>query len=383
MPARRPLVQVAGALQELPTSDMLAVPSLAISEGATAPDPGIVGVSVWSTTLGKPVYWQGTLWTAGATGGATSPAGASGAMQFNNAGAFGGAANVAVVANNLNLAVATPGAAPANTVTLFGQTVAGRILLAMIGPSGLAAGMQPFLARNSVGYWKPPGNATTVPGVFGYTAPTIVGTATARNVATTNFYTRQRRLGFVSTATAAAFAEVRVAVAQVTIGDGAGNGGFTKIVRFGCSDVATVAGARQFVGVNSSTAAATNVEPSTLTNVIGVGHGAADTNLKLFFGGSAAQVPIDLGVNFPANTLSVDAYELALFASPNLTSVGYMVTRLNTGAVASGLLTAATAGVQLPALATLLSYHKAWRTNNATLLAVGLDIISDYIETDN
>jgi hypothetical protein len=39
--------------------------------------------------------------------------------------------------------------------------------------------------------------------------------------------------------------------------------------------------------------------------------------------------------------------------------------------------------VQLPAPATLLSYHKAWRTNNATLLAVGLDIISDYIETDN
>ncbi len=360
-----------------------APPSLALTEGAKTPDPGILGVSVWSSTLGKPVWWTGALWTAGAAGGATSPGGPLTSVQYNNAGAFAGAANVDILAGDLNLGVASPSAAAVNTVTVFGQTVAGRIMLAMIGPSGLAAGLQPFLARNAIGYWRPQGNAVTVPGVLGYTAPTAVGTATARNVATNSFYTRLRRLGYVSAATAAAFAESRVSVAQVTIGNGAGVGGFTKIVRFGCSDAATVAGARQFVGVSSSTAAATNVEPSTLTNVIGVGHGAADTNLKLYYGGSAAQTPIDLGINFPANTLSVDAYELALFASPNLTSVGYMVTRLNTGAVASGLLTAATAGVQLPAPATLLSYHKAWRTNNATLLAVGLDIISDYIETDN
>ena len=218
---------------------------------------------------------------------------------------------------------------------------------------------------------------------MGYTAPVSVGVATARNVATTNFYSRLRRLGYVSAATAAAFAESRVAVAQVTLGTGTGAGGFTKIVRFGCSDAATVVGARQFVGISSNTGAATNVEPATLLNSIGVGHGAADTNLQVYFGGSAAQPPINLGVNFPANTLSTDAYELALFASPFLSSVGYMVTRLNTGAVASGVLTAATAGLQLPLNTTLLSYHKAWRTNNATLLAVGLDIISDYIETDN
>jgi hypothetical protein len=278
---------------------------------------------------------------------------------------------------------ATPGAAPANTVAAFCQSVAGRMMLAIIGPTGLSAGLQPFLARDKVGIWQPPGNATTVPGVMGYTAPTVVGTATARNVATTNFFARTRRLGFVSAATAGALAEARVAVAQITVGDGAGLGGFTKVVRFGCSDAATVAGARQFVGVSSSIAAATNVEPSTLTNSIGVGHGAGDTNLMVYWGGSAAQTPVNLGANFPANTLSVDAYELALFASPNLNnSVGYLVTRLNTGHTASGVLTGV-AGTALPASTTLLSSMKCWRTNNATALAVGLDLISDYIETDN
>ena len=42
-----------------------APPSLAIAEGATTPNPGIVGVSVWSTTLSRLVTWNGTLWDSG------------------------------------------------------------------------------------------------------------------------------------------------------------------------------------------------------------------------------------------------------------------------------------------------------------------------------
>ena len=39
--------------------------ALAIAEGATTPDPGQAGVTVWSTTLGKPVFWDGAKWTSG------------------------------------------------------------------------------------------------------------------------------------------------------------------------------------------------------------------------------------------------------------------------------------------------------------------------------
>ena len=274
--------------------------------------------------------------------------------------------------------------APATgNLTVYSKAIAGRMMLKQVGPSGLTTALQPFLARNKVGYWDPPGNATTVPGVFGYTAPTVLGSATARNIATTNLFNRMRRLGYVSSATAGNFAGQYVAVAQVTVGDGSGNGGFYKVCRFGCSDAATVAGARQFVGVGSAVGAPTNVEPSTLTNSIGVGHGAADTNLKIYYGGSAAQTAIDLGSNFPVNTLSTDVYELALFAPPSSNNtVYYEVTRLNTGNVAAGTLTG-TAGTALPASTTLLSYQRAWRCNNATAKAVGLDVMSDYIETDN
>ena len=278
-----------------------------------------------------------------------------------------------------------PSAPASGTLTVYSKAIAGRMMLKQIGPSGLATALQPFLARNKVGYWNPPGNNTTLPGVFAYTAYTITGsTATTRSVTTTNLFQQMRRLGYVSSsATAGSVATVFVAAAQVTVGNGSGLGGFYKICRFGCSDAASVATARQFVGVSSSIVAPTNVEPATLTNVIGVGHGAADTNLKIFYGGSAAQTPISLGSNFPVNTLSADAYELALFAPSNSNNtVYYEVTRINTGNVATGTLTG-TAGTALPASTTLLSYHWSYRTNNTTALKVGLDIMSDYIETDN
>ena len=281
----------------------------------------------------------------------------------------------------LDFTATTDPSAPTGAITMYAKSVGGRIMPKWVGPSGVDTPIQPFLAGNSIGYWRPQGNATTVPGILGYGALTAVGTATARNVATTNLFTRMRRIGYVSAAGAGSLTSLRQAAAQITVGDGT-LGGFHKVTRFGISDAASVAGARMFVGISSSVAAPTNVEPSTLTNCCGVGHGAADTNLKIYYGGSSAQTPIDLGANFPITHGSANAYELVLFSPPNQNGViSYRVTRLNTGDVATGTISGS-GGVVLPATTTLLSYMWAYRTNNATGLAVGLDLMSDYIETD-
>ncbi|MCG2690536.1 hypothetical protein L6249_00500 [Candidatus Parcubacteria bacterium] len=340
-------------------------------------------------------FWRGDGTWAAAGGG--SPGGSDTQIQFNDATTFGGDADFTWNKTNNTLGLGgtdteitmkaitnEPAAPSAGNLHIYAKSIAGRVLPKWVGPAGVDFAMQAFVATNKVAWWNPPGNAVTVPGVLGFTAPTAIITATARTVATTRFFTRLKRLGYVSAATAGLLTGHYNAAAgtQNTIGDGAGLGGFTYIVRFGTSDAATVAGARQFVGMTSATAAPTNVEPSTLLNSIGVGHGTADTNLKIYYGGSAAQTPINLGANFPANTLSVDMYELILFASPAVNNaVGYRVLRLNTGHIAEGTLTAATPGTQLPASTTLLG-HRAWRCNNATALAVGLDIASVYIETD-
>lgn len=280
-------------------------------------------------------------------------------------------------------AIADPTPPASGLISVYGKNISGRIMPKWIGPAGIDTAFQPWIATNKIGYWNPPGNATTVPGVFGYTAHTVVGTATARNVTNINLFQRMRRLGYVSAATVGSLASARSAVAQFALGNGDGFAGFFKLIRFGCSDAATVAGARMFVGMAANTAAPTNVEPSTLTNVIGVGHGAIDTNLFLYYGGSTAQTPINLGASFPANTLSTDVYELALFSPPNQEGiVHWRVSRLNAGGfVAEGTLGPSN-GINLPSTATLLTNMWAYRTNNSTALAVGLDIMSDYIETD-
>lgn len=274
-------------------------------------------------------------------------------------------------------------ASASDTVKIFGRKIANRMMLAQIGASGLDTTLQPLLARNKIGFWNPPGNVITVPGVFGFTAPTVVGTATARTVATTNGATRMRRLGYVSAATAGALAEARVAAAQFSCGSGSNDGsGFFYVTRFVPSNAAAVSGERFFIGLTNSTAAATNVEPNALTNCIGIAQLSTDnTQFYLVYGGSTAQTAVALGTSLGApNTLSTAAYELAIFA-PNSTANTYyiLVTNIFTGATYATTLTGAATVV--PQSSTLLA-HRAWKTNNATALAVGFDIASIYIETD-
>ena len=87
--------------------------------------------------------------------------------------------------------------AEAGTVVTYTSGVGGRLMPKFIGPAGMSSALQPFLARNKIGYWAPPGSATTIPAVFGYAALTTVGTATARAVTTDNMFKRTRRRGLV------------------------------------------------------------------------------------------------------------------------------------------------------------------------------------------
>jgi hypothetical protein len=381
---------------------------------ASSTSTDITGVNTLNLTInGYPYQWPSApgnigdalIYTSGGVldwaPNTTPPGGSSTQVQFNSSGSFAGdssftwdsvnnrltvdSGSIRITSSLIEIGELTTPATPAATrVSLYQESKANRPKLARIDEYGLKEFVQDSLERSSFALWKPPGNSTTVPGVFGMPAVSATGTATARNVATTNFYTRLKRLGYVSAAVAGSLAGARNAVAQNTIGaEGSPPvGGFYVSIVFGCSDAATVAGARQFVGVSSSTGAPTDVEPSTLTNSVGVGHGAADTNLKLFYGGSAAQTPIDLGANFPANTLSVDAYELTIWCPPTRQQVNWRVVRLNTGNVASGTL-AGTVGTAFPATTTLLTFLRAWRSNNATALAVGLDLMSVYFAGNN
>jgi len=282
------------------------------------------------------------------------------------------------LASGTSIAPAAPSAGKAS----FGYMgLAKRELLGMQGSASALAPLQPNITHTRIAYWSGVNGSGTL-NVEDAVAPTALGTNTSRFSNVTSSFTRVRRIGYVSAATAGTLAGWYLASATWFLGTGSAYG-FLASFTFGCSDAATVAGARQFVGMTASTAAPTNVEPSTLTNAIGIGHGAADTNLMLYCAGSAAQTPINLGVNFPANTLSTDMYRFTIWAGQD-GSINYQVDRLGTSYTASGNFPNATPGTTAPAnnnSSTILG-PRLWRCNNATALAVALDVACVSIQTD-
>lgn len=270
---------------------------------------------------------------------------------------------------------ATPATPAIGNITLFGRTLAGGEMLAAEDSAGMVTALQPFIGRNKIAMWTPQGNSTVTATSIGLAPPGTQGGTAARNVATTNMLTATRRIGSLSAATAGSFTGFRAGAFQFFRGNSPGMGGFRFVARWGCSDAASVAGARTFVGMAPATVTAAN--PSSLTNLIGVGTDDTDSNLQIIFNdGSGVATKISLGANFPDHTLSADLYELAMYCAPNSGTVGVQVTRLNTGDTYS-----ATLDTNLPVTNTLLG-PQFMRSNGPTALAVSIDLVSLYIESD-
>ena len=319
-------------------------------------------------------------WAAPAGGGGGSPGGANGEIQFNNAGSFAGAADVEIEGGQLRLpAIATPTAPAAGGVKLFGRDVGGRILPAIVGPAGLDTSLQPFFGRNKMGLFVPAGNggADTQMGLV----ISATGTATTENVATTNLHNYMRRRSWrITTASTTAVAGIRGGALQFTLGGpSAGLGGFHLVWRWGPATGVTNASHRAFVGMRNTTAAPTDINPSTQTNICGMGYDSADTNIQFMHNdGTGTATKIDLGAGFPKpNADLTSVYELALFARPGTTqSLGYEVTNLVSGAVASGTVT-----TDLPSTTALINPFSYMSVGGVSSV-IGFTTMSLYIETD-
>lgn len=312
-----------------------------------------------------------------------SAGGSSGQIQYNSSGLIAGAANVGIDNADLMIAANTSPVRPTSGAKVFGKSTASRMMVGAFGPKGESYLFQPSIIDKNIAMWIPPGSSTIVPGVFGMTAPTALGTATARAVSATNYAYRARRLGYNSSTTAGSFAGHYSTSAQYTVGDSySKNSGFYYSCTFQSSD--GFSGTRMFVGLSSSVATPTNVEPNTLTNCIGIAQLSTDnTQLYLVYGGSAAQSAIALGARFPLFDSSYGpTYQLHLFSSPSEAGVVYYrVERKESGEFVEGALTPATVGVQTPDTSKLLA-HRAWKCNNTLSSAVQMDIGKIYIETN-
>ena len=333
---------------------LLAISAADVSDFNEAVDDRVAALLVAGSNITITYDDVANTLTIDASGGGGSPGGASGEIQFNNAGAFGGAADVEIEDGQLRLpAISTPATPASGGLKLYSKLFAGVPHPTWLSPTGVEIPMQAFLGRRALGMFIAAGNGGTDT-QWGLPVP-AAGTATAENIANTSVWNSLRARSWrVTTASTTAIASLRANALQWTVGGNvAGRGGFFLTWIWGpATGVATTTN-RALVGMRGSVAAPTDVEPSTLTNIVGMGWDAADTNVQMMHNdGSGTATKIDLGASFPVPTAdTTQVYELRLFSPPGTTqSVEYEVINVNTGAVATGTIT-----TNLPTTTTLVA----------------------------
>jgi hypothetical protein len=158
-------------------------------------------------------------------------------------------------------------------------------------------------------------------------------------------------------------------------GSAAGQGGFHLMAHWGPATGVATATARAFCGMANSTGAPTDVEPSTITNIVGMGWDAADTNVQIMHRNAGAVTKIDLGASFPVPGADrTTMYRLELYSAPSTTqAVDYKVTNLTNGNTTSGTIT-----TNLPSTATSLGW-RAWCSVGGTSSVIGVAVGPTYL----
>lgn len=268
----------------------------------------------------------------------------------------------------------------ADNILIFGHSSGGRIVPMFVGPSGVESSIHPNLARDKTYLVLPNGQGTVIT-YIGATALTAVGTATAKNWASTNLNTSMRGVDYLVTpANASAIAGFRGAAQQWQIGSSsdAKIGGFHFICRWAPATGSDDPAQRLFCGMRSLIGAPTDVNPSSYVNLMGMGLDSGDANLSFMTNDSTGTATkTSLGASFPRPTVNYTyVYELDMFIPPNGTTLKWVVSELSTGVEASGSVT-----TDLPVnnlgLAPLC-YHSAGGTSSL----MGVTLYSLYIGTD-
>ena len=282
--------------------------------------------------------------TFAAPGGGGTPGGSSGEVQYNNGGAFAGAADVEIEGGQMRLpSIATPSVPAAGGVKVFGKDMGNAPWPHFLAPDGVVPWpVQPYVGDGRFYAWLPIVGGTTA-SLIGWPAQSVNGTSTTAAIGTGNRRTNAQRMEFlVTAASTGACAHFRIAQAGFGVnGSAAWEGGFRGLMHgapaTGCSN----ASHRFFMGLGDSLAMS-DVDPSSQTQVVGIGYDSADANLQFMHNdGSGTCTKIDLGASFAKPTTDRSVwYRLRLYAPPGTTRLlCYEVTNLETGAVAVGAVT--------------------------------------------
>lgn len=272
---------------------------------------------------------------------------------------------------------ALPAAPAAGTVRLYGGQIANKPTLFHRSPDGRALPLQNSFARSRISWATANGSTATV-SVFGLTI-SGTGTATAATIASTSFYTSQRRVDYlVTTPSASAVAGFRYNETQMWRGDAAGRGGFLFTCRWGASTGVATSTTRGFCGLVSATGAPTDANPSAQNNALGMGWDSGDTNISFMHKtGSGTIVKETLSGSWPRPSVNnTDVFEISIYSAPNGSTIEYEITNLTTGVTTRG-----SVSTDIPNSSTFLC-PKCWMSVGGTSSVIGVSLFNLCVETD-
>ena len=267
------------------------------------------------TTNGSTLSW------ATVSGGGGSPGGTSGEVQYNNAGAFAGAANVEIDGGDLALVDnGVPVAPSAGKTKVFTDSMATRRLVGSIDSNGLHFDFQPALFNSTTYMWLA-GTGTTLAINWGtsFTARNN-GTNAAQahpTKSSTSAITSMNRATFSTGTTATGASGIQSSATNAWMGNAANLGGFFFFARVSLEAISGTY--RFFVGVseNNATMAA---DSSTWNNTIGFGKDAADGTLQFIMRNNGT---VTTKSNTTISPTAGDIFDIYIYVKPNTSEVNW------------------------------------------------------------
>lgn len=263
-------------------------------------------------------------------GGGGSPGGTTGEVQYNNAGAFAGAANVEIDGGDLTLVDAGFPATPAAGRTkIFSDSMATRRLVGSLDSNGNHFDFQPALFNSTTYLWLA-GTGTTLAINWGtsFTARNNGTNAAQAHPIKNNLsaINSMNRATFSTGTTATGASGVQASSTSAWRGSSAGLGGFFFFSRFALE--ARSGTHRLFVGLSANNATL-NAQPSTLNDTLGIGLDSGDTNLQFMIRNLAVSTKIDTTIAADTTTI----YDFYMYAAPNDSFVYFELRNALTNAV--------------------------------------------------
>ena len=272
-----------------------------------------------------------------------------------------------------------PSAPSSGEMVKFPFSRASRVVPAYRNTDSLFKPLQTSLGRFTNTWWVPAHGTIAV--LTNTAALTTAGTATAASFSASAFFTSMRRVDYLQTvASTSNVAGWRLPTSNwnYTRGSSAKIGGFYSVTRWGPATGVSTSTTRALVGM-SGYGGLLDVEPSTtITNTVGMGWDAADTNIQIMHNdGTGTATKIDLGASWPRPTADrTSVYEIHIYAPPNSSNVYYCVLDLVNDLEASG-----TISTNIPSTTQAMNPHASLSVGG-TNSVIGLTLFGCYVETD-